>query len=101
MPRHGQGCTGSLRCVTHATEAPATVRPVRGRGRLDGVDVSERTQDQAPEDTPTTAGYCSWHQRIVDSVRRIQLTEAGSGGKVHYACRHCIRIFKLTPYEDR
>lgn len=63
--------------------------------------MDESTQSQGTKDSPTSGGYCSWHNRIVDSVRRIQLTEAGSGGKVHYACRHCIRIFKLTPYEDQ
>ncbi|MDX3400072.1 hypothetical protein [Streptomyces sp. ME01-18h] len=63
--------------------------------------MDEVTQDQAPKGTPTTAGYCSWHQRIADSVERIQLSEAGSGGKVHYACIHCVRIFKLTPYEGQ
>lgn len=63
--------------------------------------MDESTQKQDTKDSPSSGGYCSWHQRIVDSVRRIQLTEAGSGGKVHYACVHCVRIFKLTPYEDQ
>lgn len=54
----------------------------------------------ATADAPTTSGYCSWHNQVEEKVWRIQLSEAGSGGKVHYACIHCIRIWKLTPYED-
>lgn len=63
--------------------------------------MDESTQEQTSQDSPPTAGYCSWHQRIAKSVRRIQLSEAGSGGTVHYACIHCIRIYSLTPYEDQ
>lgn len=63
--------------------------------------MAETTQAASTPPTPTTAGYCSWHQRITENVKRIQLTEAGSGGKVHYACVHCIRIFKLTPCADQ
>ncbi|MEU8728780.1 hypothetical protein AB0C68_05290 [Streptomyces tendae] len=54
----------------------------------------------AASDAPTTSGYCSWHNQVEDRVQRIKLSEAGSGGKTHYACIHCIRIWKLTPYED-
>ncbi|MGX1120683.1 hypothetical protein RKD37_006046 [Streptomyces ambofaciens] len=60
--------------------------------------MDEVTQDQAPTGTPASEGYCSWHQRIDKHVQRIQLSEAGSDGKIHYACVHCIRIFKLTLY---
>lgn len=72
-----------------------------GDGRLGGVDMAESTQKKASQDSPTTEGYCSWHQRIAQSVRRIQLSEAGSGGTVHYACVHCVRIYSLTPYEGQ
>ncbi|MGV9281644.1 hypothetical protein [Streptomyces sp. NPDC003730] len=60
--------------------------------------MDEVTQDQPPAGTPVREGYCSWHQRIAKDVERIQLSEAGSGGKVHYACPPCIGVFKLTPY---
>ncbi|WP_329471669.1 hypothetical protein OIE75_20195 [Streptomyces sp. NBC_01723] len=63
--------------------------------------MDESTQKEAPTDTPADYGYCSWHDRFSEGVRRIQLTEAGSGGKVHYACPQCVHIFKLTPYEDQ
>ncbi|MFF9269057.1 MULTISPECIES: hypothetical protein [Streptomyces] len=55
----------------------------------------------ATVDTPTKRGYCSWHNQVEDVVYRIKLSEAGSGGKVHYACIHCIRIWKLTPHGDQ
>ncbi|MET8818434.1 hypothetical protein [Streptomyces rochei] len=55
----------------------------------------------ATADTPTKRGYCSWHNQVEDVVHRIKLSEAGSGGKVHYACIHCIRIWKLTPHGDQ
>lgn len=63
--------------------------------------MDESTQTPDTKDSPPTAGYCSWHQRIAEGVQRIRLSEAGSGGKVHYACVHCIRIWKLTPYEGQ
>ncbi|MEU8532081.1 hypothetical protein [Streptomyces parvulus] len=63
--------------------------------------MDESTQTEGKQGTPTTAGYCSWHQRIAENVQRIKLSEAGSGGKVHYACPPCIGNWKLTPYEDQ
>ncbi|MCF2130094.1 hypothetical protein L1I79_27230 [Strepomyces sp. STD 3.1] len=63
--------------------------------------MAETTQTASTPPTPTSDGYCSWHQRIAKDVQRIQLTEAGSGGKVHYACPPCIGIWKLTPYADQ
>ncbi|MDX3398461.1 hypothetical protein [Streptomyces sp. ME01-18h] len=54
----------------------------------------------ATPDPPMRPGYCSWHNQSADHVERIQLSEAGSGGKVHYACVHCIRVWKLTPADE-
>ncbi|MFE0844917.1 hypothetical protein [Streptomyces rochei] len=59
--------------------------------------MAESTQNQAPKDTPTSYGYCSWHDRFSEGVRLIRL----GSGDTHYACPQCVHIFKLTPYEDR
>ncbi|GGQ81453.1 hypothetical protein [Streptomyces flaveolus] len=59
--------------------------------------MEESTQGRTAEGTPSIGGYCSWHQRFSDDVRLIRL----SSGDTHYACVHCVRIFKLTPSEDQ
>ncbi|MFE5397431.1 hypothetical protein ACFQ9U_23095 [Streptomyces sp. NPDC056568] len=63
--------------------------------------MDESTQTETEQNSPKDYGYCSWHNRFAENVRRIQLTEAGSGGLVHYACVHCVRIWKLTPAADQ
>lgn len=77
---------------------------VASRGVADAngsIDMAETTRTASTPPTSTSDGYCSWHQRIAENVKRIQLSEAGSGGKVHYACIHCIRIYSLTPYPNQ
>ncbi|GGQ38726.1 hypothetical protein ACFFKE_32505 [Streptomyces mutabilis] len=59
--------------------------------------MEESTQNQAADGTPTSYGYCSWHDRFSEGVRLIRL----GSGDMHYACVHCVRIYKLTPYEDQ
>ncbi|MEU0218953.1 hypothetical protein ABZ281_29355 [Streptomyces sp. NPDC006265] len=64
--------------------------------------MAERTQDQAAEGTPTSYGFCSWHQRFAEDVRLIDVIEQGSGsGHVHYACGPCRKTHRLVPYADR
>ncbi|MFC8945896.1 hypothetical protein [Streptomyces rochei] len=58
--------------------------------------MDESTGTAPPKGTPTE-GFCSWHDRISEDVRLIRL----DSGDTHYACVHCIRIYKLTPYEDQ
>ncbi|MDH6213796.1 hypothetical protein [Streptomyces pseudovenezuelae] len=54
--------------------------------------------------TPTAYGYCSWHKRMSEGVRLIQVTEAGSGpsgaGNL-FACGPCRDTYHLVPFADR
>ncbi|MCF1645982.1 hypothetical protein [Streptomyces indiaensis] len=64
--------------------------------------MNESTQTQATAGTPTSYGFCSWHNRFADDVRLIDVVEQGSGsGGVQYACGPCRREHHLVPFADR
>ncbi|MGY0067193.1 hypothetical protein ACWZEH_10245 [Streptomyces sp. QTS137] len=64
------------------------------------MDESTQTEDAAG--TPTSYGFCSWHNRFAAGVRLIDVIEQGSGpGHVHYACPPCREVHGLVPYADR
>ena len=85
------------------------MRPTRERGRLDGVDVNEGTQNQPVSNRPNMAagepviyGYCTWHCGYSADIRVINVDEQGSGpGGVQSACLPCREKYDLIPYSER
>ncbi|GHD13308.1 hypothetical protein GCM10010313_37990 [Streptomyces violarus] len=64
--------------------------------------MNESTQTEATAGTPTSYGFCSWHNRFADDVRLIDVIEQGSGsGGVQYACGPCRKVHGLVPFADR
>ncbi|WP_330339435.1 hypothetical protein [Streptomyces sp. NBC_00557] len=64
----------------------------------------QTTQSASQETSPTSYGYCSWHQGQARGVRLIQATEQGSGpGSAgnHFACLPCRQAYDLVPLADR
>ncbi|MFF5959522.1 hypothetical protein ACIPSH_06030 [Streptomyces iakyrus] len=64
--------------------------------------MAETTHGPASANTPTSYGFCSWHNRFADDVRLIDVVEQGSGsGGVQYACAPCREQHRLVPFADR
>lgn len=54
------------------------------------------------QDTPSSYGFCAWHQAFASGVRLITVQEQGSGpGGGAFACRPCREAYELTPFADR
>lgn len=62
----------------------------------------EPTHSAGTTNTPTSYGYCAWHQGYAQRVRLIQVVEEGSGpGTNHFACHPCREAYDLVPLADR
>ncbi|MGY3202663.1 hypothetical protein [Streptomyces sp. TE5632] len=64
--------------------------------------MSESTQTEPTQDTPTAYGWCAWHRQHAGGVRLIEVIEQGSGsGGALYACASCREQHRLVPFADR
>ncbi|SBT91392.1 hypothetical protein GA0115233_103024 [Streptomyces sp. DI166] len=63
--------------------------------------MAESTQPGTPATTPTSWGWCAWHQSYARGVRLIRAIEQGSGpGASLFACGPCRKTHNLTPLAD-
>ncbi|MFE6482385.1 hypothetical protein ACFVGN_05520 [Streptomyces sp. NPDC057757] len=65
--------------------------------------MAEPTQPPPSTATPSSFGYCAWHQGHSRGVRLVQVTDQGStfGGGGLFACRPCREAFDLAPLADQ
>ncbi|MFD4527871.1 hypothetical protein ACFWP7_28855 [Streptomyces sp. NPDC058470] len=64
--------------------------------------MAEPTQTASTTNTPSSFGYCAWHQAHCRGVRLIRVHEQGSGpGGGLFACRPCRESFDLVPFADQ
>ena len=65
--------------------------------------MAEPTHTEGNTTTPTSYGYCAWHQGYARGVRLIRAVEEGSGpgtARNHFACHPCRVAYDLVPLAD-